>query len=273
MGLSQQPVVLVTGASSGMGKDFASRLLGEGYVVYGAARRVDRMVDIEAAGGIALSLDVTDDTSMVACIERIIREQGRIDVLINNAGYGEYGPLEEVPLDVARRQMDVNLFGVARLTQLCLPHMRARRSGRIFNISSIGGKLALPLGGWYHASKFALEAYSDALRNEVRSFGIDVIVIEPGGIASEWGAIAMQGVRQYARHGVYAKLIDGMLNAFAKQKRMPEPKIISDLIVTALKAKRPKLRYHGGYMATPLLFLKWCLPDRLFDRLIMMSLR
>lgn len=151
-------VALVTGASSGMGKDFALRLIAEGYVVYAAARRMERMSDIAAAGGVPLAMDVTDDTQMTAAVGRIIAEQGRIDVLINNAGYGQYGALEDVPLAEGRRQMEVNLFGVARLTQLCLPHMRARRFGRIFNISSIGGKFALPMGGWYHASKFALEA-------------------------------------------------------------------------------------------------------------------
>ena len=174
------PVALITGASSGMGKDFALRLLSEGYVVYGAARRVERMREIETGGGVALTVDVTDDASLTAAVDRIIREQGRIDVLINSAGYGQMGALEDVPMDEARRQMEVNLIGVARLTQLCLPHMRARKSGRIINISSIGGKIATPLGGWYHASKFALEGYSDALRMEVRPFGIDVIVIEGG---------------------------------------------------------------------------------------------
>ncbi|HEU0095559.1 MAG TPA: SDR family NAD(P)-dependent oxidoreductase, partial [Rhizomicrobium sp.] len=139
-----RPVALVTGASSGMGKDFALRLIAEGYAVYAAARRTERMADIASAGGTALTMDVTDDARMTAAVDRIIAEQGRIDVLINNAGYGQYGALEDVPVAEGRRQMEVNLFGVARLTQLCLPHMRARRFWRIFNISSIGGKFALP---------------------------------------------------------------------------------------------------------------------------------
>src|ERR1700744_4217571 len=218
-----KPVALVTGASSGMGKDFALRLLSEDYCVYGAARRIERMQDIEVAAGIALAMDVTDDATMVAAVDRIIREQGRIDVLINNAGYGQMGALEDVPIEFARRQMEVNLFGAARLTQLCLPHMRARKFGKIFNISSIGGKIVTPLGGWYHASKFALEALSDSLRNEVRAFGIDVVVIEPGGIESEWGGIAEEEAARHSSQGVYAPLAEKMRKVLIGQGRMPDP--------------------------------------------------
>lgn len=273
MGLIQKPVALVTGASSGMGNDFALRLLDEGYVVYGAARRLMRMGNIEAAGGIAVLMDITNDSDLVACVDRIIRDHGRIDVLVNNAGFGEYGALEDVPLEVARRQLEVNLFGPARLTQLCLPYMRERRAGRIINVSSIGGKLALPLGGWYHASKFALEGYSDALRNEVRPFGIDVIVIEPGGIKSEWSTIALESAKRHSSGNAYSSLSKKLSNALANPTGQPGPEVITDLVVAALKAKRPKVRYSGGHMAKSLLFLKWCLPDRLFDWLIMSGLK
>ncbi len=273
MTIGTKPVALITGASSGMGRDFALRLLAEGYAVYGAARRVERMAEIEAAGGVALAMDVTDDAAMTAAVERIMREQGRIDVLINNAGYGQYGALEDVPVEAGRRQMEVNLIGAARLTQLCLPHMRARRSGKIFNISSIGGKLALPLGGWYHASKFALEGFSDALRNEVRRFGIDVIVIEPGGIETEWGGIAATEAERYSGAGAYAPLVALFRKAVAGDRKMPPPGVITDLIVRALKAKRPRTRYHAGLMATPMLFLRRHLSDRMFDRMLMMALR
>jgi NAD(P)-dependent dehydrogenase (short-subunit alcohol dehydrogenase family) len=270
--IQNKPVALVTGASSGMGKDFALTLIAEGYIVYGAARRVDRMSDTEEAGGTVLAMDVSDDATMVAAIDRIIGEQGRIDVLINSAGYGQYGALEDVPIDVGRRQMEINLIGAARLIQLCLPHMRKRKFGKIFNISSIGGRLALPLGGWYHASKFALEGYSDALRNEVRSFGIDVVVIEPGGIKTEWGGIAGREAERYSGQGPYAALAAKMRKAMAAQSNMPPPKVISDLIVKALKSKRPKTRYHGGKLAGPILFLQRWLSDRAFDRLLMLAL-
>lgn len=266
-------VALVTGASSGMGKDFALRLIKEGYTVYGAARRTDRMVDIEEAGGLTLAMDVTDDASMTAAVSRIIAEQGRIDVLINNAGYGQYGALEDVPIAEGRRQMEVNLMGPARLTQLCLPHMRAQRFGRIINISSIGGKFATPLGGWYHASKFALEGYSDALRNEVRPFGIAVVVIEPGGIESEWGGIAADEAQRYSASGAYAGITAKFAKLRARQRKQPGPEVISNLVVKALEAKDPKPRYHGGFLAGPMLFLRRHLSDRMFDRLVSMALR
>jgi NAD(P)-dependent dehydrogenase (short-subunit alcohol dehydrogenase family) len=273
MNIDARPVALVTGASSGMGKDFTLRLISEGYAVYGAARRVERMSDIAAAGGTVLTMDVVDDATMVAAVDRIIDERGRIDVLINCAGYGQYGALEDVPIEAGRRQMEVNLIAAARLTQLCLPHMRARQFGKIFNISSIGGKLALPLGGWYHASKFALEGYSDALRNEVRSFGIDVIVIEPGGIESEWGSIATGEAERYSADGAYAGLAQKVRNAMSTQRKQPPPRVISDLIVKALNARHPKTRYHGGMLAAPMLFLKRWLSDRAFDRLLMLAMR
>ncbi len=274
MTIASKPVALITGASSGMGRDFALRLIAEGYTVYAAARRTGLMADIAAAGGIVLAMDVTDDATMVAGVDRIIAGQWRIDVLINNAGYGQLGALEDVPMEEARRQLEVNVIGAARLTQLCLPHMRARRSGRILNISSIGGKFAGPLGGWYHASKFALEAYSDALRNEVRPFGIDVIVIEPGGIETEWSGIATGEAARHSATGAYA----GMVAAFQRamtglEGRAPPPRVITDLIVKALKARRPRTRYHGGMLAGPMLFLRRHLSDRMFDRMIMLAMR
>src|SRR6201996_2684498 len=266
-------VVLVTGASSGIGKDFALQLLREGYMVYGAARRVDRMGDIAAAGGVALAMDVTDDAAMTAAVDRMIREQGRIDVLVNNAGYGQMGALEDVPMDVARRQLEVNLIGVARVTQLVLPHMRAQKSGRIVNISTIGGKFAGPLGGWYYASKHALEGYSDTLRMEVRQFGIDVVVIEPGGIETEWGPIAFGSAEEYSAQGAYAPLVKVMMNSPILKRKLPPPQVITDLLLKALKSKRPSARYHGGFMAGPILFMKWLLPDRMMDLVLMKTMQ
>ena len=176
-----------------------------------------------------------------------------------------------MPIDEARRQIETNLFGPARLIQLVLPTMRAQRSGRIVNISSIGGKFAVPLGGWYHASKFALEAYSDSLRNEVRPFGIDVVVIEPGGIASEWTGIAADAATRYSGAEPYA----GMVASFRKMqdRKAPPPSVVSDMVVKALDARRPATRYSGGLMARPMLFLRRCLSDRMFDRLVMLGFR
>ena len=267
------PVALITGASAGMGKDFALRLLKEGYIVYGGARRVEQMADIVAAGGHALALDVTDDASARTAVERVLGDTGRIDVLINNAGYGQYGAVEDVPIAEGRRQFEVNLFGLALMTQLVLPQMRRQQSGRIFNISSIGGKLALPLGGWYHASKFAVEGFSDALRQEVGRFGIDVVVIEPGGIASEWSGIAVSEAKRNSGTGPYARLAEAMERALTTGATMPPPSLISDLIVEALEARRPRTRYSAGRMAWISLTMRRWLSDRQFDGLIASQFR
>lgn len=176
-------------------------------------------------------------------------------------------------MDEGRRQMETNLIGPARLTQLCLPHMRARSSGTIFNISSIGGKFATPLGGWYHASKHALEAYSDSLRNEVRPFGIRVIVIEPGAIESEWSGIAAEEAARHSGAGAYAGLVDRFCKLQASSRKGLPPQVISDLIVKALEAQCPAPRYHRGGLAGPLLFLRRVLPDRLFDKVVMRPFR
>lgn len=271
MNVATKPVALVTGASSGMGLDFALRLIAEGYTVYGAARRVDRMGGIAAAGGIAIAMDVTDDATMVAGVDRIIADQGRIDVLINNAGYGQYGALEDVPIAEARRQMETNVIGLARLTQLCLPHMRARRFGKIFNISSIGGRFALPLGGWYHASKFALEAYSDALRNEVRGFGIDVIVIEPGAIKTEWGPIAHESLLRTSGDTAYAPYArrHAKMHEWAGRSGLGSPpEVVADTIGRAVAARRPRTRYPTGGGAKWMLRLNSLMSDRMADRLM-----
>jgi NAD(P)-dependent dehydrogenase (short-subunit alcohol dehydrogenase family) len=191
----------ITGASSGIGMEAARGLLAAGYVVYAGARRIDRMAPLAGAGARLLSLDVTDDASMIAAVKTILGDTGRIDVLVNNAGYGSYGALEDVPIAEARRQFEVNLFGLARLSQLVLPTMRVRRAGRIVNISSIGGAFGEPFGSWYHATKFALEGLSDSLRMEVRRFGIDVVVIQPGAIVSEWNGIARDGLARHSGDG------------------------------------------------------------------------
>ena len=267
-------VILITGASSGMGKDFARELLKDGHTVYGAARRLDKMDDIKALGVKIISMDVTDETSMVSGVDVIIKLEGRLDVLINNAGFGSYGAIEDVPIADAKYQLDVNVFGVARLSQLVIPQMRKQHFGRIINISSIGGKFAMALGGWYHASKFALEALSDALRNEVKPFGIDVVVIEPGGVKSEWSDIAMDNLVKISGNGEYHK----MANKFAELSktqghRAAEPDVITKLVKKAIESKNPKTRYSGGFAAKPLLFLRKILSDRMMDKLFMSQLK
>ncbi|HEY9002427.1 MAG TPA: oxidoreductase [Mucilaginibacter sp.] len=267
-------VILITGASAGMGKEFAKELLKDGHTVYGAARRVDKMSDIEKLGVKVLSMDVTDESSMVKGVNTIIKEQGRIDVLINNAGFGSYGAIENVSINDARYQLEVNVLGAARLIQLVLPHMRKQHYGRILNISSIGGKITTPLGGWYHASKFALEGLSDSLRNEVKQFGIDVVVIEPGGIKSEWAGIAIDNLMKNSGDSVYKTLIQKFTGSMKKNEgKGAEPGVIVDLVRKAIDAKQPKTRYAGGHMAGISLFMRKILPDRLFDKMLMSQLK
>jgi NAD(P)-dependent dehydrogenase (short-subunit alcohol dehydrogenase family) len=228
------------------------------------------MSDLAVSGVRTVAMDVTVEESMTAGIERALSETGRIDVLVNNAGYGSYGALEDVPLSEARRQFEVNVFGPARLTQLVLPAMRAQRSGRIVNISSIGGKIYEPLGDWYHATKFALEGLSDSLRVELRPFGIDVVVVEPGAIRTEWGRIAADNLMERSAAGPYAKQAAAVAGVLRVYERRPwlvsPPEVIARVVLAAVNAPRPKTRYAAGSGAKAVLFAKWLLPDRGFDR-------
>jgi NAD(P)-dependent dehydrogenase (short-subunit alcohol dehydrogenase family) len=262
---------LVTGASSGIGEATALKLQGLGYTVYGAARRADRMQELAAEGIRPLAMDVTDEASMSAGIAQIIADTGRIDVLVNNAGYGSYGALEDVPIDEGRRQFEVNVFGAVRLAQLVLPHMRGQRSGTIVNVTSMGGKIYTPLGGWYHGTKFALEALSDCLRLEVKPFGIDVVVIEPGGIATEWGDIAADNVEETSGHGPYAAQADAVARTLRSESggnRNSPPSVVAEAIGKAVTASTPKTRYAMGFGAKPLITARALLGDRQFDAVI-----
>lgn len=266
--------VLVTGASSGIGKATAIYLAQKGYIVYGAARREDRLQDLTSYGVQAVPMDVTSDESIVSGVDGIIRQTGGIDILINSAGLGSYGALEDVPMAEARNQMEINLFAVTRLIQLVLPGMRKNGYGKIVNISSVGGKVGLPMGSWYHASKFAIEGLSDSLRNEVRQFGIDVIVIEPGGTKSEMIKIGGQDLMRVSGHTVYNKLAATLGNMYeTMEKNSVEPVEIAKLIQKGIEQKKPKARYRGGAMVKPMLFLKWLLSDKLFDNMLMSQMK
>jgi len=206
MNTNAAKTALVTGASSGIGKAIAEQLIKDGLSVIVAARRVDRMDDLKAMGAHPIALDVSKEESIAAAVEEIVRTHGGVDVLVNNAGFALYGAVEDMPLDEARYQFDVNLFGPARLTQLLLPHMRERRSGTIVNITSMGGKIYTPLGAWYHASKHALEGWSDCLRLELSPFGIDVVVVEPGIIRTEFGHVLEGPMMKFSGEGAYATM-------------------------------------------------------------------
>ena len=263
-------IALITGASSGIGKETAKLLLQKGYTVYGAARKPDKMHDIQSLGVKILCMDVSDDASMCKGVDEIIQAEGRIDVLINNAGFGLFGAVEDVRMSDAKYQMEVNVFGLARLTQLVLPYMRRQHYGKIVNISSVAGKICMPFGAWYHASKFAVEGLSDSLRMEVKPFGIDVIIIEPGSIKSEWGNIAMENLRKTSKGGVYEDMAQKMSENFPKiEAKNAEPLVIANLILKAITAKNPKTRYSGGYMAGLSLIGHKILPDKLLDKVMM----
>lgn len=269
---TMKKVILITGASSGMGREFAERLLCEGHTVYAAARRLELMRELEQEGAHIIGMDVTDEAAMASAVERIINEQGRIDVLINNAGYAIYGSVEETALSDARRQFEVNIFGLGRLTQLVIPHMRAQRSGRIINISSMGGRMYTPLGAWYHATKHALEGWSDCLRLELRPFGIDVVVIEPGIIRTEFAEVMTGPMLERSGIGPYGALARKVAKGAeqgAAGGRGSAPSVIADLVVKAVRAERPRTRYAGGFLARPVMFLRKWGGDRFFDRMIM----
>jgi NAD(P)-dependent dehydrogenase (short-subunit alcohol dehydrogenase family) len=262
-------VALVTGGSSGIGEDAARRLRKADFEVYAVARRVERMTELEQDGIHVFGLDVTDDQSMVAGVGRVIEEQGRIDVLVNNAGYGSYGAVEDVPMGEARRQFDVNVFGLARMCQLVIPHMRAQQSGRIINISSIGGKYYEPLGAWYHATKFAVEGFSDSLRVELSPFGIDVVIIEPAAIRTEWSSISRDHLRETSAGGAYEDMAIQVSRVMERADRSrlistgPEP--VGKKIVAAALANTPRVRYPVGRGGRSILLARRLLPDPVFD--------
>ncbi|MCI0142920.1 oxidoreductase [Arthrobacter bambusae] len=263
-----QRVAFVTGASTGIGFEAAIKLSKAGMVVYAGARRVEKMEPLKAHGIKVLSLDVTEEGSMKAAVDLVMAEQGRIDVLVNNAGYGSYGSLEEVPLDEGRRQFEVNVFGLARMSQLVIPAMRAAGSGRIINVSSIGGKMYEPLGAWYHGTKFAVEGMSDSLRLELKPHGIDVAIIEPAGTDTEWGTIAGESLLTVSGHGPYreqARIVAAALASTSGTALSTPPRVVAGAILHAATSRRPRTRYPVGRGAWTILALRRVLPDRAFD--------
>lgn len=270
-------VILITGASSGIGKDAALQLIKEGHMVYGAARRIEKMQDIEDAGGKAVKMDVTNDDDVKNTVRQIMADQGRIDVLFNNAGYGLYGAVETVTIEEAKRQFEVNIFGLAKITKEILPIMRAQKSGKIINTSSMGGKIYTPYGAWYHATKHALEGWSDCLRLELKPFNIDVVVIEPGGIATEFGEVLYDGMVERSKGTPYEEmsiqLAEATRQMYAEEGRLSPPSVISNLVSKAVNAKKPKTRYVAGKYAKPMMFIRKYLGDRIFDKVIMSTVK
>ena len=268
-------VILITGARRGIGYEAARMLAEKGHKVYGAARRTEKMEPLRQYGVTPVTLDVTSDESAKEAVDYIIREEGRIDVLVNNAGYGELGPMETTSLENAQRQLDVNVLGLARMTQLVLPHMRSQKSGRIVNVASIAGHITFCFAGWYNASKYAVEALSDATRMEVKQYGIDVAIVEPGGVYSDWGRIAAKQLRKASAQTVYEDKATRTSNVFDMMygrnpyNLMTSTEKAAKHVCNAVTSRHPKTRYAFGIGNTSMRFLHTILPARWFDGLIL----
>lgn len=276
MFIKGKKTALVTGASSGMGKAIARRLIEDGYQVFAAARHVDNMADLARLGAYTLRMDVSRGEQIVAGVDAILAQTGGVDVLVNNAGFGLYSPVEEIGIDEARYQFEVNLFGAAHLTQLLLPAMRARQAGHIVNITSMGGKMYSTLGAWYHATKHALEGWSDCLRLEVAAFGIKVVIVEPGVIETGFGDAALDSIAKRSANGPYGHLVQGVVksinNTYGHGKGS-DPQVIADVVAEAVASRKPRTRYAAGKFAKLLIRMRVWLGDRLFDRIILSQTR
>jgi|TARA_B100001939_G_scaffold316325_1_gene302193 short-subunit dehydrogenase len=265
-------IILVTGASSGIGKQTAINLIEKGHTVYGVSRRTNKMNELVEIGGHSIKMDILNNEDVDIVVNKIIKEQGRIDVLINNAGYGLWGAVETISIKEAKRQFNVNLFGLAYLTKKIIPIMRTQNSGKIINISSVGGKLYTPYGAWYHATKHALEGWSDCLRLELKEFGIDVILIEPGIIKTEFTHVMMSSTANRSSGTVYEKKIKALEKATEKMhiKGLGSPPLkISKLISKAIESKKPRRRYVGGLFAKPMLFIRKWFGDKIYEKAIL----
>lgn len=249
---------LVTGASSGIGEATALRLASLGITTYAAARRVEKMEPLRKQGIRVIGLDVTDEKSIKDCAGQVTEETGGIDILVNNAGYGSYGSIEEVPLAEARRQVEVNLFGLAALTQLVIPHMREQRWGKILNVTSIGGRMAFPYGGWYHTTKFAVEGLTASLRQELSPFEVDAILIRPGAIKTEWGGIAAESLLKVSGAGPYSAAVRKLHELFTGpqiETMAADPSVIADVIEKAITVRHPKSAYVAPFAGRMMLLV------------------
>jgi NAD(P)-dependent dehydrogenase (short-subunit alcohol dehydrogenase family) len=264
--------VLITGCSTGIGRATALRLARGDRPVYATARSLGSIADLAGSGCRTLALDVTDERSMRAAVETVEKEEGAVGALVNNAGYGSEGPVEEIPMEEVRRQFETNVFGLARLCQLVLPGMRRQGRGRIVNLSSMGGRMTLPGGGFYHATKYAVEALSDALRFEVRGFGVDVVVVEPGAIKTEFGNTALERIDASASPGSpYAGFREVLKRQIRSAYEGPlallagSPDDVAKVIERALAVRRPRPRYPVTAGARLFMGLRRLLGDRGFD--------
>ena len=263
-----QRTVLITGASSGIGKATARLLLRQGWKVIAAARTTESMSDLRESGAEVLPLDITDIDSRQLLVRQINQQFGALDALINNAGYGEVGPIETMSIQTAQNLFEVNVFGLMALTQMLLPEMRKRGKGRVVNLSSIAGRFVTPGAGWYGASKFALEALSDALRLELHQFGIKVVIIEPGLIATRFETIAGKSMAEAQRDPAWAPMMKKVEENWQKGfKRASPAHVVAETIQKALNAHTPKARYRCGHRAESAVIQR-LLPTNLWDAIL-----
>ena len=271
-----QQTVLITGCSSGIGRASAERLAKKGHTVYATARRVESVEDLERTGCRVLGLDVTDERSMSEAVRAVEEEEGAVDVLVNNAGYSQNGAVESIPIDSVRAQFETNVFGLIRMSQLVLPRMRERRAGRIVNIGSMGGKLTFPGGGVYHATKHAVEALSDAMRFELAGFGVQVVLLEPGLIKTEFASTSVGSIAD-AEDGAYTHFNGAVGAATANAYEGPfgklggGPEAVAKVVDKAISAKSPRARYTVTPSARVFLAQRALLPDHLWDRVVATS--
>ena len=274
--MAEKAVILLTGCSSGIGRASALALAARGHRVFATARKEGDLAGLERDGLTALALDVTDPATIAAAVGAVLSRANRLDVLVNNAGYPQYGSVEEVPLAQWRAQFDVNVFGTLLVTQAVLPAMRKQRSGRIINVSSVAGKLGIPFAAPYCASKHALEAMSDALRVEVAPFGIRVVLVEPGPVETRFGERARSGVASLlSRPGPYRelyKLAERAMDVDFQRGNLPA-EAVAKVIVEASEIARPRPRYPVGVMARAYIALRRALPDRWLDAQMRRTLR
>ena len=262
--------ILITGCSSGIGAATAKRLAGHGHLVYATARRPETLAEAAAAGCRTLALDVTDEDSMARAVDTIVSEHGRVGALVNNAGYGEYGAVEDVSIDRVRKQFETNVFGLARMCQLVLPSMREAGRGRIINIGSMGGRMTFPYGGYYHATKHAVEAISDALRFEVAPFGVQVVLFEPGLIATEFGETVSHTLNDttddaspYAEGAASMNRVIG--DMYANKLLAVGPGAVAKVIERAITTRRPHARYVVPVMTRGLIGARQLMPSKAWD--------
>jgi short-subunit dehydrogenase len=265
--------VLVTGCSTGIGRAVAEELLRQGHTVWATARRPDTLTDLADRGAHVTALDVTDEASMAAAVQAVESVHGSVGTLVNNAGYGEYGAVEEVDLDKVRAMFETNVFGLARMCQLVLPGMRRAGRGRIVNIGSMGGRFVFPLGGYYHATKYAVEALSDALRMEVKAFGIDVALVEPGVTRSEFvekstDSEGMGGRPDSPYAAMRASVSASNNRAYANRMMSASAQSVAEVVASAVAADRPRTRYLLTPAAKVMAATHTVAGDRVWDRLM-----